>query len=71
MVDIYNNLPQAVVELSSVSSFQGRLTEMARERCKRNAAEWNLSFCRRGGPDCGGPNVHGQADAEEDLPELD
>ena len=28
MVDIYNNLPQAVVELSSVSSFQGRLTEM-------------------------------------------
>ena len=51
MVDIYNNLSQAIVDSSSVSLFQSRLTEVARERCKRNAAEWHLSFCRRGGPD--------------------
>ena len=44
MVDLYNNLSQAVVDSSSVSLFQSRLTEVARERCKRNASEWHLSF---------------------------
>ena len=55
MVDIYNNLPQAVVDSISVSIFQGRLTEVARRRCQHLEPDWNLSFSRRGGPDCGGP----------------
>ena len=54
MIDIYNNLPQSVVDATSVSSFQNRLTEIARKRCKNLDPMWHLSFCRRNGPDLDG-----------------
>ena len=54
MIDIYNNLPQSVVDAPSVSSFQSRLTEIARKRCKNLDSMWHLSFCRRDGPDLDG-----------------
>ena len=54
MIDIYNNLPQSVVDAPSVSSFQNRLTEIARTRCKDLNPMWQLSFCRRSGPDLDG-----------------
>ena len=53
MIDIYNNLPQSVVDAPSVSSFQNRLTEIAKKRCKNQDPMWQLSFCRRG-PDLDG-----------------
>ena len=54
MIDIYNNLPQSVVDAPSVSSFQSRLTEIAKKRCKNLDSMWHLSFCRRDGPDLDG-----------------
>ena len=54
-VDIYNNLPQSVVDASSVSAFQSCLTSMARKRCQLGNAQWASSFCRRSGPDLSGP----------------
>ena len=54
MIDIYNNLPQSVVDAPSVSSFQKRLTEIARTRCKALDPMWQFSFCRRSGPDLDG-----------------
>ena len=47
MVDIYNNLPQYVVDTLSVSAFQHLLTNKARERCSHNDPLWALSFSRR------------------------
>ena len=46
MVDIYNNLPQYVVDASTVSNFQSFLTEMARKRCQLGNASWAKSFSR-------------------------
>ena len=49
MVDIYNNLPQYVVDASTVSNFQSFLTEMARKRCQLGNASWAKSFSRLNG----------------------
>ena len=57
MVDIYNNLPQFVVDAKSVSSFQTLLTDMAKERCQQQIPQWECSFCRRNGPDLNGPII--------------
>ena len=51
MIDIYNNLPQSVVDAPSVSSFQSRLTEIVKKQCKNQDPMWQLSFCRLSGPD--------------------
>ena len=47
MCDIYNNLPQYVVDSTSVSAFQACLTQMARTRCEQGVAAWATSFSRR------------------------
>ena len=57
MVDIYNNLPQEIVDASSVKIFQSLLTKVAKERCLRGDPDWTMSFCRREGPDLDGPPV--------------
>ena len=54
MVDIYNNLPQSVVDANSVSIFQHLLTDMVKERCRQQIPQWEFSFCRRTGPDLNG-----------------
>ena len=53
MIDIYSNLPQGVVDIGSVTSFQSTLTSIAKERCKQNTNDWYLSFDQREGPDIG------------------
>ena len=58
MVDIYNNLPQYVVDADNVSLFQKRLTEIARDRCQRASASWAASFDARVGPDLEGPPAY-------------
>ena len=60
MVDIYNNLPQWIVDAQSVSAFQTSLTEQARDRCQTHNESWASSFSCR----------DGQTDDEEDLPVL-
>ena len=59
MIDIYNNLPQHVVDIDNVSSFQACLTSIVKERCEYNTVDWQLSFNRREGPDVGfnGPPI--------------
>ena len=57
MVDIYNNLPQDVVDIENVSLFQKRLTAIAKERCNGNRIDWQWSFDRRRGPDIEGPRI--------------
>ena len=47
MIDIYNNLPQHVVDAPSVSIFQSYLMQIARTRCQQHDADWASSFCRR------------------------
>jgi len=47
MVDIYNNLPQHVVDASSVTCFQQYLNQIARTRCQQEDVAWSSSFCRR------------------------
>ena len=44
MVDIYNNLPQSLVDSPSVKVFQSGLTQIARERCQRGDPMWASSF---------------------------
>ena len=46
-IDVYNNLPQNVVDASCVSEFQAYLTQVARTRCQLHDTEWASSFCRR------------------------
>ena len=58
MVDIYNNLPQGIVDIDNVSLFQKRLTAIAKERCNSNRTDWQWSFDRRRGPDIEGPEIH-------------
>ena len=57
MIDIYNNLPQNVVDALSVSSFQSLLTNKVKERCRQHVPLWEYSFCRRTGPDLSGPII--------------
>jgi len=47
MVDIYNNLPQHVVDASSINCFQKYLIHIARTRCQQGDVAWSSSFCRR------------------------
>ena len=47
MIDTYNNLPQNVVDLPSVSFFQKALTDQARERCRADDPLWSFSFSSR------------------------
>ena len=49
MIDIYNNLPQHVVDLTSVSAFQQYLTHTAKTRCQAGDPRWVNSFCARSG----------------------
>ena len=46
MTDIYNNLPQHVVDAVSVASFQSYLTHIARTRCQQQDV-WTSCFDRR------------------------
>ena len=57
MVDIYNNLPQSVVDAKSVSSFQHLLTDIVKERCRQQIPQWEFSFCRRTRTDVNGPII--------------
>jgi len=45
--DVYNNLPQHVVDATDVGSFQQYLTQIARVRCQQGEDAWASSFCRR------------------------
>jgi len=47
MVDIYNNLPQYVVDAKCVEVFQKFLTDKARERCHLGNEAWSSSFSAR------------------------
>ena len=47
MVDVYNNLPQHVVDLKSVELFQKQLTDEARKRCRLDDVLWATSFSAR------------------------
>ena len=51
MCDIYNNLPQQVVNAKIVNAFQHLLMDIVRSRCQSLDDTWALSFCRRAGPD--------------------
>ena len=51
MCDIYNNLPQEVVNAKSVHEFQKRLMQIVHSRCQHGDPDWASSFCRRDGPD--------------------
>ena len=69
MIDIYNNLPQYVVDAQSVCFFQRLLIKMAKNRCERGEVDWESSFARRAGTDLHGLLI--QADVGDDLPVLD
>ena len=49
MVDIYNNLPQSVVDASTVSSFQSLLTQRALRQCQLGIVSWAKTFDRLNG----------------------
>ena len=51
MIDIYNNLPQYVVDADCVSDFQHLLTDIAKERLRQGNQLWFMSFCARRGPE--------------------
>ena len=57
MVDIYNNLPQDVVDSRSVCTFQKALMHIVHTRCESGDPSWANSFCRRAGPDIGSAAV--------------
>jgi len=44
LVDIYNRLPQEIVDRASVKEFQHDLTCVAKQRCEDNIPDWRLSF---------------------------
>ena len=44
MTDVYNNLPQYVVNSASVSVFQKHLTKIAKTRCENNIPRWQYTF---------------------------
>jgi hypothetical protein len=41
---MYNRLPQAIVDLPSVSAFQSKLTHLAKEKARLNQEDWRCSF---------------------------
>ena len=43
-VDIYNRLPQWLVDIDSVSGFQHELTAIAKTRCDNGIEDWQFSF---------------------------
>ena len=45
--DVYNNLPQHVVDLKTIKDFQRYLTQVAKMRCQQGVEAWASSFCRR------------------------
>jgi len=47
MVDVYNTLPQELVDLKTVQAFQTELTKIARIRCQAGAANLEFSFAGR------------------------
>ena len=47
MVDIFNNLPQHVVDSKCVTTFQRFLTEIAKKRCREGESLWHKSFSAR------------------------
>jgi hypothetical protein len=51
MTDVYNTLPQNVVDASNLKDFQHLLTHIARTSCQLEDAAWPSSFCRRAGGD--------------------
>ena len=54
MVDVYNNLPQSVIDAKCIKSFQQKLTDIVRERCQSDKASWQLYFSSLShGPDPG------------------
>lgn len=48
MVHVYNRLPQYVVDSTSVTEFQSKLTKLARQRCLNWDENWHRAF-----RDCG------------------
>ena len=46
MIDVYNDLPQGVVDSPSVSAFQHSLTHIMHIRCRLLNADWASSFSR-------------------------
>ena len=47
MVTIYNDLPQDVVDATSVGALQHKLMQITRTRCQAKDADWALSFRKR------------------------
>ena len=47
MVDVYNHLPQHVIDSDSVSIFQKHLTNIARVRCESSTPNWMYTFDKR------------------------
>lgn len=43
-VHVYNRLPQALVDLPSVKSFQSKLTHLAKHRAQTNQEGWRRSY---------------------------
>jgi len=44
MIHVYNRLPQYIVDLPTVQSFQKELTSIAKRRCENGHDDWPLSF---------------------------
>ena len=44
MVDLYNRLPQRLVDITDVNKFQTELTVIVRDRCSRNCPNWQYIF---------------------------
>ena len=43
-VDVYNRLPQYVIDCESISSFQHELTVICKRRCRQGVQSWKHSF---------------------------
>ena len=41
---MYNRLPQVIVDLPSVATFQAKLTHLSKQRAVVDAENWRLSF---------------------------
>ena len=44
MVDVYNRLPQVIIDCESISDLQKELTVIAKRRCLDGVAHWKYSF---------------------------
>ena len=47
LVNLYNLLPQHVIDAPTITSFQSMLTNAARTQCKNNANNWDQTFSPR------------------------